>query len=366
MRESAIGVTECCASLDAELDSASVLHHSLTVMDIGKLPHKLLAEMLSKVELDERVVVGPGIGMDAAVIEFGDRLLVTKTDPITFATDLIGWYAVSINANDIAAMGADPKWFMATILLPTSCERSEVEAVFDQITSACRDLGVALVGGHTEITHDLDRPIVVGCMLGETDRARLVTPGGARVGDDIFLTKGIAIEGASILAREAGDRLREMGFTPEFLDRCARLLFDPGVSVVRDARTATGAVEVHSMHDPTEGGLATGLMELAEASGLGLEVDREAIPVLPETQTICRELKLDPFGLIASGSLILTVSSEETPRLLEAFYEAGVVASVIGRMMPRKHGLKMRTVAGAVDLPMFSRDEIARFFERRV
>lgn len=332
-------------------------------MDIGKLPHNLLAEMLSKVELDDRVLVGPGIGIDAAVIEFGDRLLVTKTDPITFATDLIGWYAVNINANDIAAMGADPKWFMATILLPTSCEPSDVEAIFDQITSACRELGVTLVGGHTEITHGLDRPIVVGCMLGETDRPQLVTADGARVGDDIFVTKGIAVEGTSILAREAGDRLRQMGFTPEFIDRCARFLFEPGVSVAKDARIAIGAVEVHAMHDPTEGGLATGLMEIAEASGLGLEVDREAIPILPETSTLCRELGLDPLGLIASGSLLLTVSPADTPRLLEAFYDAGVAAKVIGRMMPRDHGLKMRTPRGITDLPAFHRDEIARFFE---
>lgn len=343
-----------------------LLHYSLIAMNIGKLPHNLLQEILSKVELGERVLVGPGIGMDAAVIEFGDRLLVTKTDPITFAADSIGWYAVNVNANDIASMGADPKWFMATILLPTSCEPSDVGAIFDQITSACRDLGVALVGGHTEITHDLDRPIVVGCMLGETDRSRLVTPGGARAGDDIFLTRGIAVEGTSILAREAGDRLRERGFTPEFLDRCARFLFEPGVSVVRDARIATGAVDVHAMHDPTEGGLATGLMEIAEASGLGLEVDREAIPVLPETLTICRELRLDPLGLIASGSLLLAVSPADTPRLLEAFYEAGVVASVIGRMMPRDHGLKMRTPRGVTDLPAFPRDEIARFFEAKL
>ncbi len=333
-------------------------------MQTGKLPHNLLAQMLSKVELDDRVLVGPGIGIDAAVIEFGDRLLVTKTDPITFATDLIGWYAVNINANDIASMGADPKWFMATILLPTSCETSDVEAIFDQITSACRDLGITLIGGHTEVTHDLNRPIVVGCMLGETDRARLVTAGGARVGDEIFVTKGIAVEGTSILAREAGDRLRRMGFTEEFLDRCARFLFEPGVSVMGDARIATGAVEVHAMHDPTEGGLATGLMEIAEASGLGLEVDREAIPILPETQTICRELGLDPLGLIASGSLVLAVSPADTPRLLEAFYDAGVVANVIGRMMPRDHGLKMRTPTGLADLPAFPRDEIARFFDQ--
>jgi hydrogenase expression/formation protein HypE len=332
-------------------------------MKTGKLPHNLLAEMLSNVPLDARVLVGPGIGIDAAVIDFGERLLVTKTDPITFATDLIGWYAVNVNANDIAVMGAEPKWFMATILLPQGTEEEIVRGLFDQITSACEDLGISLIGGHTEITHDLNRPVIVGCMLGETDRAHLVTASGARVGDDILVTKGIAVEGTSLLAREAGDRLRGMGFTEEFLRKAANYLFDPGISVIPDARLATANAHVHAMHDPTEGGLATGLMEIAEASGLGLEIRQEAIPILPETQTLCRELKLDPLGLIASGSLVLTCDPADTPRLLEAFAQDGLRASVIGRMMPKDHGLKMLAPTGLADLPSFPRDEIARFFD---
>lgn len=321
--------------------------------------------MLSQVELDDRVVVGPGIGLDAAVIEFGDRLLVSKTDPITFATDLIGWYAVNINANDIAAMGADPKWFMATILLPKGCTESTVKEIFEQIAGACAEIDVSVVGGHTEITHGLNRPIVIGCMLGETDRSRLSVGSGARVGDDIFITKGIAIEGTAILAREASAQLRDMGYTEEFLARAGGFLYDPGISVVRDAKVASDAVNIHAMHDPTEGGLATGLMELAEASGLGLKVDFQAIPILAETQTLCRELRLDPLGLIASGSLLLTVSPADTHRLIQEFARHGIEASVIGKMTLREQGLKLETVDGVQDLPTFPRDEIARFFDQR-
>ena len=331
-------------------------------MDIGKLPINLLAKLLSKVTLDERVVVGPGIGIDAAVMDYGERLLIAKTDPITFATELIGWYAVNINANDIAVMGADPKWFMATILLPAETSPAQAEGLFDQMLRACGELDISLVGGHMEITHDLNRPIVVGCMLGETDRSRLVTGSGAKPGDDILITKGIAIEGTCILAREAGERLRGLGFTKRFLKRAANFLFDPGVSVVRDARVAANAIPVTAMHDPTEGGLATGLLEIAEASGLGLEVRLEDIPVLPETEALCRELKLDPLGLIASGCLVLTTSPSDTPRLLEAFAQAEIRASAIGKMTPREHGLKIRTPQGFEDLPAFPRDELARFF----
>lgn len=115
-------------------------------LNMGKLPHNLLAKMLSKIELDERVVVGPAVGVDAAVIDYGDRLLVTKTDPITFATDLIGWYAVNINANDVAVMGATPKWMLATVLLPLGVSAETVEQIFDQMLSACENLGISIIG----------------------------------------------------------------------------------------------------------------------------------------------------------------------------------------------------------------------------
>jgi hydrogenase maturation factor len=152
-----------------------------------------------------------------------------------------------------------------------------------------------------------------------------------------------------------------MWFTEKYLKRAADLLFIPGISVVKDARIATEVVTVNAMHDPTEGGLATGLAEIAEASGLGIEVDLEAIPVLPETQSICRELKLDPLGLIASGCLMLTVSPSDSSRLLESFNSEGIGAAVIGRMMRKEHGFKMRTPRGTQDLPAFPRDELARF-----
>ena len=141
-------------------------------MDIGKLPNQLLAQLLAQIGPDRsgRVLVGPGVGEDAAVIDMGDRLLVAKSDPITFASDLIGWYAVHINANDVACMGARPAWFLATILLPEAAKPSLAEGIFGQILDACREMNIHLVGGHFEITHRLDRPIVVGAMLGEVER----------------------------------------------------------------------------------------------------------------------------------------------------------------------------------------------------
>ncbi|HEY3298178.1 MAG TPA: AIR synthase family protein [Armatimonadota bacterium] len=332
-------------------------------MEIGKLPHNLLAQLLSKIPMDERVVVGPGIGMDAAVLDFGDRLLIAKTDPVTFATDLIGWYAVNVNANDIAAMGGTPKWFLATLLLPNHCSPDLAADIFDQILNSCAELDISLVGGHTEITYDLPRSIVVGCMLGESTRTDLVSAGGARIGDRIIMTKGVAVEGTSLLAREYRAELVMQGVGESTIQACADLLFDPGISVVRDAHICAETGHVTAMHDPTEGGLATGLMEMAVASGLGIEIEREAIPVLAETEEICSVLGLDSMGLIASGTLLVAVSANDCDRVIDALARSGIAASDIGCIQPKDFGLKMRIESGLVDLPAFARDEIARVFE---
>jgi Hydrogenase maturation factor len=177
-------------------------------LPVGKLPAQLLQRLFTKyVTADPRVVVGPQVGEDAAVLDMGDRYLVATTDPITFATDEMGWYALHVNANDLAVRGATPRWFMATVLLPEGkSQETHVEQLFAELAEACAAVGVSLVGGHTEVTGGLPRPIVVGAMLGEVAKDKLVTTGGAQVGDAVLLTKGVPLEGASIMARERGER----------------------------------------------------------------------------------------------------------------------------------------------------------------
>ncbi len=333
-------------------------------MKLGKLPPELLERLLSKAgSQDPRVLLGPSLGIDAALIDFGDRVLVAKTDPITFATQQIGWYSVNINANDVACMGARPRWFLATLLLPPSASEGEAEAIFDQIVEACRSLEVTLVGGHTEVTAGLERPIVVGCMLGEVQKGKQVSAAGGRPGDSVVLTKGIAIEGTALLARDAPESLRSSGVSPETIEKAAAFLFSPGISVVRDAAIACASVHVHAMHDPTEGGLATGLWELARASGTGLEVWEERVPVLPECQRIAQALGLDPLGLLASGALLIAVPKDQVPPLVAELKAQGIVCREIGRLTPPGQGMWMVTSRGRVPLPRFERDELARFFQ---
>ncbi len=331
---------------------------------VGKLPTQDLATLLNSAPVnDPRVIMGGAIGEDAAVINMGGRCLVAKTDPITFATEEIGWYAVNVNANDIACTGATPRWFLATLLLPENrTSPALVERIFKQITSACQTLNISLVGGHTEITHGLDRPLVIGQMLGEVSPEKLISTRGAQVGDDLMLTKGIAIEATAIIASEMRGQLINH-FDAAQLDRYANFLHRPGISVVKDAAVATAAGEVHAMHDPTEGGLATGLHELAEAAGVGLEIFGEELPLLPETNALCQHFELDPLGVIASGALLMAVSPASTATIIKHLNRANIQAGVIGRVQPAEKGRRLVNGVAARPLPTFDRDEITRLFE---
>lgn len=331
-------------------------------MQAGKLPPKLLSSLLSRVEtMDHRVLLGPTLGEDAALIDFGDRLVVAKMDPITFATEFIGWYMVQINVNDIAVMGATPRWLMATLLLPEGTTPQSVSEIFDQIIAACRDHAISLIGGHTEVTYGIPRPIAVGSLLGEVDKDHVVLTSGARLGDSIILTKGIAVEGAAILAREASVSLLKAGVSQDNITRARDFLFEPGISVARDAAIAVDSVDVHAMHDPTEGGLATGLMEMATASGTGILLRESNIPKLAESDLFCDALGLDPLGLIASGSLLVAVAPEDASRLVQALGEKEISAAEIGRFMEPEEGMVLETPDGVRSLPVFGRDELARF-----
>ena len=220
----------------------------------GKLDVQILRRLLKQYSTtDKRVLLGPRIGEDAAAIDMGETVLIVTTDPITFATSEIGYYSVMVNANDIATTGAEPRWYTVSILLPEGKGTEDLaDSIFNQIHQACEKLGISLIGGHTEITHGLDRPIIVGQMIGEMQKGALITTSGAEPGDLVLLSKGICIEGTSIIAREKEGDLLSRGISGDLVERARRFLFDPGISIVKEARLAFRAGRVHSMHDITE------------------------------------------------------------------------------------------------------------------
>lgn len=339
----------------------------------GKLPPDLLASFIGKLGTpDKRVLLGPGVGEDAAFISFGSSTLIAKTDPVTFTTDRIGWYAIQVNANDIAASGGTPKWFLATLLLPENEPASTARDIFQQLQQAADELDIALVGGHTEITVGLPRPIISGTMLGEAPPSETVSTASAAPGDSVILTSGIAIEGTAIIARESRGELLAAGLSELEIASAAKFLDSPGISVVKAARIATtagaGSGLVTAMHDPTEGGLAGALDEMARASNTGITVDTDQVIVLPETRRICDALDLDPWGLIASGALLITAKPAGAKTIVDALLNNGIPAKVIGTVTEiepeSEHGSNLKRITNGITepLPTFDRDEIARLY----
>jgi hydrogenase maturation factor len=317
--------------------------------------------LLDRLPSDARVVVGPGVGRDAAAIDLGvGRLVVAASDPVTFASDQIGRYAVHVNANDVACLGAVPRWFLATVLLPQGSSPELAELIFKQIVQACGEIDVTPIGGHTEITIGIDHPIIAGTMIGETAVDRLLRPGDAQPGDHIVLTQGIAIEGTAVLARDAGEILRQRGLTAELISRGVHMLDDPGISVLLAARIACDSDGVRALHDATEGGLIGALAELSMSSGCGVRLRRSDVSVRPETLSICSALGIDPFGLLASGALLIVTSDAACPVLQQALAAEGIPAACIGDLTASTPGAIIDENEQPV-LP-FERDELARFF----
>jgi len=333
-------------------------------LPVGKLPVELLQPLLAKAPVtDDRVLLGPQIGVDCAVLDLGERLLVLKSDPITFASAEIGWYLVQVNSNDIATMGAIPRWLLVTMLLPEKGTSPDlVVEIGEQLYKACQEMDISVIGGHTEITHGLERPILAGTLIGEVAREKLVTPQGMVPGDLVLLTKGVPIEGTAILAREFPDRLQGV-LTEKELAQAQDMLYRPGISVLRDAQIAMGAGRVTAMHDPTEGGLAGALWELAEAGDRTLVVDVTAVPIPALCARVCAAFGLDPLATIASGALLLTASQTAAPAIKQALAEAGIDCAIIGRVQEGPAAVWQETATGVRPLPRPQQDEIGRVYE---
>lgn len=333
---------------------------------LGKLKHKFLAQLLSNIDInDKRVIMGSKIGEDAAVIDIpGNYYLVTKTDPITFTTDEIGYYAVIVNVNDLVCTGAKPKWFQATILLPHYLTtKGMITDIFNNIHNTCKALGITVVGGHTEITLGLERPIVIGSLIGEVEKEKLVLTSGAEPGDSLILTKGIFIEGTSIIAREKENTLFQKDFKKDFIEKCKDYLHNPGISVFKEAILANEHFKIKAMHDPTEGGLATGIAEMTIASKTGVLIERERIKILHEPLMLSKTFNLNPLGTISSGSLLIAIDNEYSLELLALLNKNKISAEKIGEFVAMRNGLKIKEKNGKIsDLNYSETDEITKIF----
>ncbi len=301
-------------------------------MRTGKVPPKILEECVFSHlgASDPSVIFGPGIGRDAALLQIGRNVTVATTDPITGVVEHIGDYAIKICANDVVTFGIRPRWFLATILLPEGAQPELLQTIMHSMDKAAKKLQIAIVGGHSEITPGLTRPIVVGFMLGIAEKGRYVTSADAKPGNVLILTKGVGIEGTAILATDRADDLRP--HLPASLIKSAQM-FIKRISAVDDGLKAMATGAVTAMHDPTEGGVANGLHELADASNLGFIVKRDALTIHEETHQICNLLSLDPLNLISSGTMLIAAKASKANEVLSVLKEAGIQSSIIGQLV---------------------------------
>ena len=317
----------------------------------GKIPIDILKEVVFKNIGAERkeVIVGPTAGIDGAVLDVGNKSLIVSMDPITGAVERIGWLAVNVNANDIATFGVEPAFLFSCILLPENADRKMVEVICAQMDAAAKNLGIAIVGGHCESTPGLTNPIVVGCVMGLTEKGRYITAGGAKGGDKLILTKSAGIEGTAILASDRESELKKT-LNVKMLQNAKN--FYSQISVVKDALTAYKTGGVHAMHDPTEGGVGGGIHEMADASSLGVKVFEDKIAVQPETAKICSYFGIEPLQLISSGALLISAEAKFAREIIWNLKQQQIEASVIGEFLESTdQRLLIRKDGGSQALP---------------
>ena len=336
-------------------------------MDIGKLSQEHMMGLFSIGLGAHRrdVVVGPALGLDCAVLKVSDEVYaVVKSDPITFASERIGWYAVQVNANDVATTGADPAWFLSTLLLPPTVEEGMVREVFSQIHRAAKEMGVAVVGGHTEVTPAVEQVLVSATMIGFIKPSELIMGEDVSPGDLILMTKGAAIEATAIIAQDKGDEVSRM-LGQEKQREGAAFLDRPGISVLKEARLLRDGGAVKAMHDVTEGGVRAAIYELAKACELGLEFYEASVPIDPLTFELCGCFDLDPLACISSGSLLAALAEEDADAAIEALRGEGIEARVVGKFLSKDRGFSTIDGQGGQRRAMTyqPRDGIGKLFQ---
>lgn len=344
------------------LDAVKTIVRAGMPLAAGKLPNDLLEAYLQEFQLeDPTVLIPPGVGEDVAAVDAGGgEVLVLKSDPITFTSDALGRFAVLVNANDIATAGAVPRWFLATLLMPCGVTPSMVRQIFNELSLTCKQFGISLCGGHTEITDAVQRPVVIGMMVGTVRRKAMIQKSNMAEGDLVMLTKGIAVEGTAIIARDFGPLLQAKGIGKGDVAECRG--FIEQISILPEARLAADHGLASAMHDVTEGGLATALMELSAAGGRKIAVQIEKIPVFEQTRRLCAVLGLDPLGLIGSGSLLICCRPSKSPVLMRQLDARGIAVTVIGRVIGRGRGVEASHHGQSVPWPHFEVDEITKLF----
>jgi len=321
----------------------------------GKLKASFLKNLIGKLPTrDSSIIIPPGIGLDAAGVKIGNQLVAITTDPITFSTNQIGTYSVAVNINDVACLGCKPRWFSASLLLPLKITEIEVKRIWKNLATELQRYNVKAVGGHTEVTSAVNIPIIIGHMIGETIGSKLLNPRDAKPKDKILLWRKIAIEGTALLAKEKYTKLKKF-IKPADLKKMQNFLYQPGICILPLVEKLVPIKGLVAIHDPTEGGIATALHEVAEACNCGVKINRALIPIMPETITLQKIFDFDPLGLLASGAALIVCQPQAIDNIFNKLENEPL--TVIGELTESKNRV-MISNGKKLPLPKYDQDEV--------
>lgn len=349
-----------CTFLAENIQEVKKILISFIPLPAGKVPNWLLDEYIKKYASlsDYSLVVPPGVGEDVTAVKVDSTdFVLLKADPVTFAAERAGYYAVTINLNDLAAAGGEPKWLLTTLFFPPNTIPCVIETMFKDLSEACASNGITLAGGHTELTPSVTQPIISGMLVGIPDK-KIYKKSDIQEGDGIILTKSVSVEGTSILTTDYKKVLMDIGITEEEIQEGQRLINK--ISILKEARISRNFSGLRAMHDVTEGGLATALREVSISSGHKIAVQEEKIPIMALTKKICSRLNLNAMGLIGSGSLIIVIDDNQAEHLVQKLNSSGIEAAKIGNVLHDGNGLEVTTNGRKKVWPVFDSDEITK------
>ena len=324
----------------------------------GKLPNKFLKYLLEKYTSKD-IFVSPGIGIDCAIFKFDEKYVYAKTDPITLTSKDIGFYLVNINVNDLSVMGGIPLYFLCCLFFPKDTKFNEIEYVFSQISKECKKFNIKWVGGHTEIIPDIKNVIGVGFTIGK--KIRKIKFEKVIPEDIVFLVNEIGIEGASIIAREKYEELKKY-FSEKYLNKIKNSIKNPGISISKEAKKLWENLKIKYMHDPTEGGISTGLYEISESKNTGLLIDLKKLRFYKPVIKFCKIFNLNPLGIISSGCIIGITGKKYEKKLIDFCRKNKMKVEIIGKVIKEK-GVFYKADDELKKLPRFQRDEINKLTE---
>lgn len=332
-------------------------------LPIGKVPSSILKKIVFPRKGFERddVIIGPGVGIDSAILKNSGKYIIATTDPITATSKLIGQLSIYIITNDLIVSGALPKWYLSTILLPKNTTEKMLETIVNEMDENAKKIKMEIVGGHSEVTPYLNFPIIIGTAIGTANK--FYSASRAKPGDLILMTKRVGIEGIAIIANEYPQKLQENGFSNSEIIKLQKMIdettiYQEGKIIINDF-----GEYVHAMHDPTEGGIFTALHEIADASNTGIEIYFEKIPVDKETQKICDVLKINPYLLLSSGSLLIASEDKEVDELIKSLKKSKIQVNIIGRVLKDFSKRILIRNGRKVKLPRQEKDEIWKLFK---